>query len=191
MRLLRHRVGRRGTWAPRGGGANWDARCDFSLSCDKTGATYKLFGGYNLNQNFGVEAAYVSLGKNQATYRAIVDGQAAVTHRTEKASGWELTGVYRVPFGQQWNVFGKLGLSSMKSESAFVFDTSSTLIPTVPEKRNGVRPLVGLGASYNLNARLTARAEWETRKVERADPFPFATGKDRVNSFTAGLQYNF
>lgn len=161
-----------------GGVSKWDLDCENTSQCDKSDSTYKLFGGYQINDNFAVEAAYVSLGKTTSS----VDFIPGVRLSGDlKASGLEVAGVARAPFGAQWHGFAKLGLSSMKAKSTVVLNG----INLGSESDRATKPLFGLGVSYQATKQLGVRAEWENRKVK------FVDDDASVNSFTVGVQYSF
>src|SRR6266511_1209562 len=73
------------------------------ISCDEKDTAFKILGGYQVNQNFGVEFAYTDLGQATASFAGF--GSIAIA-----AKGFELLGVGTMPINQQWSVYGKLGL---------------------------------------------------------------------------------
>ncbi len=160
-----------------GGISNWSVDCSGTTACDKSDSSFKLFGGYNINPNFAVEGAYVSLGKWTATGPDPDFGNLSVEN---KGSGFELTGVFKAPFSNEFTGFAKLGASFMKGETSV-----STGGQTASQSENNTNLVAGLGLTYAFSKEVSIRGEWETRKVKS----PVDSGN--VNNFTVGAQFNF
>lgn len=160
-----------------GGVSNWSVDCAGTTSCDKSGSSFKLFGGYDINPNFAVEGAYASLGKATATGVIAGVGNVAVE---SKASGFELAGVFKAPFSKEFTGFAKLGVSFMKGEASAVAGAQAG-----SSSENSTNLLAGLGVSYAVTKDVAIRGEWETRKVK------VAGDSGNVSNFTAGVQFNF
>jgi len=82
----------------------------------KDGA-FKLFGGYQLNPNFALEAAFVDLG--DVSYSGNFAGQSVTGGRIQN-SGLNLSAVGVVPLGQSFVLFGKVGMFLWYSEATDV-----------------------------------------------------------------------
>lgn len=70
--------------------------CDPGLTCDLKDTGYKVFGGFMFTPNFGVEGAYLDLGKATASGSVtVVNGTTTAITETDslKASGFGLWGV--------------------------------------------------------------------------------------------------
>ncbi len=129
---------------PRGGG--------FVGSCDDTDIGFKFFGGYEFNQNFGAEAAYVRLGN--VTASGIISGTPV--NASGRADGFSFAGVGKLPLANQFSVFGKLGI--------YAWDVrASATAPGVTafDKDSGTDIMVGFGGKYDVNKNLGMRLEWE------------------------------
>lgn len=98
---------------------------------DTKETSYKLFGGFQFNPTWGLEAAYTDLGK----YRGA---------NFEAAS---LAGTATFPLNETWSLMGKLGASSNRSH--FAGSNRHTDV------------LVGAGVGMNLNKNLGLRLEYE------------------------------
>lgn len=118
---------------------------------------YKIFGGYQFNQNFGLELAYVDLGK--ASYSGTFLG-APVTGGTVKTSGVNISAVGTLPLNSGFALFGKAGLFTWESKA-------SDITGGVPfsGKEDGTNASFGLGASYNFTKNFGIRSEWERFKA--------------------------
>ncbi|MBI3712471.1 MAG: outer membrane beta-barrel protein [Burkholderiales bacterium] len=158
------------------GQAKTNVDCAGTTKCDKISATSKIFGGYNIDKNFAIEASYDWLGKIGAQTK-----EAGVTADHEiKAKSFELAGVVKHDFTDELSGFAKLGVARVTADgksslagSKYTYDTSST------------QPVIGLGLNYKISKEVALRGEFESRRVKLFDE------KARVNTFTVGAQYSF
>lgn len=151
-----------------------------SGSVDTTDTGYKIFGGYRVTPNVGVELYFADLGNT--TFRGIADGVAEehwcfgrVSSELE-VDGLGLSLLGNVPVGRDFNVYGKFGILAWKmrareSDSCGLFrdsesDTSLTY---------------GAGISYQLDYRTSVQLEWE-RSTDILDNFD-------VDFFSLGLSF--
>jgi OmpA-OmpF porin, OOP family len=153
------------------GRSNWDADCAGTTSCNNSGTSAKVFGGYDFSPNFAVEGALVSLGTAKATVSGL--------NLELKASGFEIAAVGKAPLSPNFALFGKLGLSMMNS------DASVTGAATGSQSESGAGLMAGLGLSYAFTKNAALRGEFETRKVK------VPGGEGNVSNFTVGVQFNF
>jgi OOP family OmpA-OmpF porin len=96
----------------------------------------KIFGGYQVNPNFAVEAGVAELG-NADSGSGHVDGSATFV---------DAVGI--VPINAQWSALGRLGVAH-----------TQVTTPTGNDGGNGYK--VGLGAEYALSKTVALRGEWE------------------------------
>ena len=148
---------------------------------------YKVFGGYQFNQYFGLDLAWVDLGK--ASYSGSFFG-APVTGGTVKLSGLNFSVVGTVPLNPDFALFGKLGVfawNAKASDTTFGVPFSAT--------DNGADLSVGLGASYNFTKNVSVRLEWERFKAGGGDDattgFPNVTSSANIDLLSVGLVYKF
>jgi OOP family OmpA-OmpF porin len=132
-----------------------------SGSVDGKDTGFKIFGGYQFNQNFGVELAYVDLGK--ASYSGSFFG-APVTGGKVEVWGLNISAVGTLPLNPSFSLFGKVGLFSWEAEA-------SDVTGGVPfsAKDDGVDLSIGLGLSYNFTKNVSARVEWQRFMMDVAD----------------------
>ncbi len=102
---------------------------------DETGFGWKVFGGYRFTPNFGLEGAYVDLGKSSGTGNF-------------SAHSWNLSAVGRIPFASGFSLQGKLGASFNRAQG---FNDT--------HYRTGV--LVGAGVGYDFPNGFGVLAEYE------------------------------
>lgn len=142
----------------------------------KDGA-FKLFGGYQFNRNFALEAAFVDLG--DVSYSgSFTDnmGTVPVTGGRIQNSGLNLSAVGVVPLGERFVLFGKVGMFLWYSEATDV--TGGTAFYS---EEDGSDLSLGLGASMALGPRVSLRAEWERFDISNVD----------VDLVTLGFAYRF
>jgi OOP family OmpA-OmpF porin len=143
-----------------------------SISGDRKRTT-KIFGGYEFDQHWGVEAGYTDLGKTgfyvpQADYLA---------HAEMKSFGVYAAAKYTAPLTERSSVYGKLGLSH----------TESKLRANAPgwndtERHDGLYAAAGL--QYKLTEKVSMFAEYERYGKRQANG-----PKNHV--LDAGLKYGF
>lgn len=160
------------------GQSKWNADCNQTgVSCDKTSNSYKLIGGYNIDKNFAIETSYFSLGKMKATASA-----AGVTGFAEaKGTGFEVAGVVKHDFNQDFGGFAKLGVSRVS------VDTTANVpsLLSLSDNTHSTQPVLGFGLTYKVSKEIALRGEVETRRVKIGDE------KSSVNNFSVGVQYTF
>jgi OOP family OmpA-OmpF porin len=96
----------------------------------------KLFGGYQLNPNFAVEAGVTELGAVNSP-----GGQV-------DSYGTFVDAVGILPLSNQWSLLGRAGVAHMAINT-----------PTGDDGGNGLK--VGLGAEYAISKSVAIRGEWE------------------------------
>lgn len=143
-------------------------------SADGYKASGKIFGGYDIDQTWGVEAGYTDVRKSAYNYtlnglpgRAESDGHS-----------FYVAGKATAPINDQVAIFGKLGAARNKSTL-----TSSTN-PAFNRDENKTELYAGVGVQYNLNQKVALTAEYE-RYGKKKD---FGAKPD---TFTIGAKYAF
>lgn len=130
-------------------------------------ASGKIFGGYEFNQNWGVEAGYTDFRK------ADVNG---VTGRGEtKGYGYYVAAKATAPINEKFGVYGKLGLQNSQRE----LNT-----PLLNVKDHATDAYGAVGVQYNVNQQVALTAEYER----------YGKSKDfgaTANVVTVGARYSF
>lgn len=120
----------------------------WSTDCDSNELGYGLFTGYQFNENFAFEAAYLDFGKTKAKYP-----ENNATHEyTGSMKGVELSGVGILPLTNDFSVFGKIGAFNWYGKNKGPFNT---------RKSDGWSAIAGLGLTYQLNTSWQARVEYQ------------------------------
>ena len=132
----------------------------------------KFFGGYQFNQNLGVELAYVDLGK--ANYSGTFFG-SPVTGGTLKTSGFNASAVGTLPLNPSFSVFAKIGLYLWEAKARDVTGG----VP-FSGKDDGTDLSFGFGGAYNVTKNFSVRAEWEQYEAV-----------DNISLLSVGVVYKF
>jgi len=146
---------------------------------DSNKASVKIYGGYQITPNWGVEAQYADLGNRDFAIR----NGAGVPLATGslKATQFSIAGTGTLPLANNFSLFGKLGISSNhgKISAAGISDRGSK-----------TSPLIGVGALYNVTPKLAVRLEYEDFGKFSNDGGA-SGGAIRANNFGLSLQYAF
>ena len=138
------------------GASKYDLTCTGTTACDRSGIGWKLFGGYMVHPNFGVEIDVRHHG--EADLSGTVGGVAV--SNTFRAYGAGLYGLGQVRSGA-FSAFGKVGLAWMRGSGvAAVADLGA------PDRESHTRPAWGLGIGGDFTKTLSARLEFERVDVK-------------------------
>lgn len=138
------------------GASKYDLNCTGTTACDRSGIGWKLFGGYMVHPNFGVEIDVRHHGEADLTGTV---GGVAVSN-TFKAYGAGLYGLGQVRSGA-FSAFGKAGLAWMRGSGVA---TAADL--GAPDRESHARPAWGLGIAWDFTKTLSARLEFERVDVK-------------------------
>jgi len=126
---------------------------------DDGDTAFKLFGGYRFNPYFGIELAYFDGGTAE-------EGQAGFPGTIEiESTGVNLSAMVTAPFGEQFELFAKLGYASLDFEvSANIFGMQVASDDDTEEELS-----YGAGVAFNINESFALRAEYEAFDLDDAD----------------------
>ena len=141
------------------------------VSCDDKDTAFKIFGGYQVNRNFGVELGYTDLGKASASGGGV--------NASIESTAFELVGVGSFPINNQFSVYGKLGF--------YHAETKLKSNIGVSDSETNTDLTYGLGVQYNFTGNLGVRGEWQRySSVGGGD-----IGDSDVDVLSVGLVYKF
>lgn len=119
--------------------------------CDDTDAGLKLFGGAQVTKYWGIEAAYVNLGRTTAS--AAESGTPLFTVDIE---AFAISGTGTLPVSKKLDLFAKAGFFQW-----FVEAERLGVLATQHRERDGIDFTFGVGAALHLTKTLQLRIEWE------------------------------
>jgi opacity protein-like surface antigen len=175
-----------------------------TVQASNKGIGIRLFMGGEFNQYGGVEGGfshYASSTYGSVPYTGymlntlgqLVQTTSVITKPTIKEYGFDLEGKLKYPIGK-FGVFGKLGFAYIRKTASGILATcsgtatiptpcSTTAPVTNSEQSNAFRPLVALGASYDLSQTWVMDAS-ATRITK-------GSGIQNLTFFSLGFSYHF
>lgn len=117
------------------------------VRCDETALSYKLFGGYQFNRNWGAEVGYTDLGK--------VKAESAAGSVEFSSKGFEFLGVGTYPFNDKWAAYAKLGLFSWGT------DLKDGTAGGASASARGNDFTYGFGVKYDFSKTFAVRVEYQ------------------------------
>lgn len=154
-----------------------------SITDDHTDTAFKLFGGYQLNKNFALEAGYFNLGKFGYTATTIPPGTQT---GSIKLQGLNIDAVGMLPLDKKFSVFARLGLQYAQAKDEF---SSTGAVGAPPSsninfKRGNYK--AGLGVQYDFNRSLGMRVEAERYRIDDG-----VGNLGDINLYSVGVVYRF
>ncbi len=139
-------------------------------SADDSDTGFKLYGGYAINPNFGVELGYAQLGKGSVDFA----GNTA----TAKPNSLYVAVTGNLPINEQISLFAKAGVSANRTKVSALGDEST---------ESNTSAIFGIGAAYNFSKNISVVAEYEDfGKLIKEDG-----GNLKGNLLSVGLRYTF
>jgi OOP family OmpA-OmpF porin len=135
----------------------------------------KVYGGYNIDSTWAVEAGYTDFGKRSYNYSV---GGAAGGLNTD-AHSYYVAGKGTWPVARDFAVFGKLGVARNHNE------VTTSGIASVSGDENKTALYASVGGEYAINKNVKVSLEYENYGKNDID-----TGR-KAGAITAGLRYNF
>jgi OOP family OmpA-OmpF porin len=125
---------------------------------------WKLFGGYQINRNFALEAGYFNLGKfgfNSTTLPAgTLNGQIRV-----EGVNLDLLGI--LPLSESWAATGRVGAAYAKTRGDYV-GTGAVIVANPTPRAREVNVKAGIGLQYAFSQNFMVRADAERFRVNDA-----------------------
>lgn len=148
-------VGRSGVSGSDVDGALANQGISGSSSLDKSGTAFGINGGYRLNRNFAVEAAWDRLG----TFDYSSSTGADTISGKYEANALSLAGVGFYPLTSAWSLYGKAGLAMTDAKLSASSGTGAT--PVGENSHTGTGLLIGAGVTYDFDPSYFAKAGWD------------------------------
>ena len=131
---------------------------------DESDTAYKLFGGYQFNRYFGLEAGYFNLGKFGFTATTTPPG---TLNGSIKLQGLNLDLVGTLPLSERFAVIGRVGAQAARSRDSFSGTGAVTVGNPNPSARDTTYK-VGAGLQYAFSPSFLVRGEAERYRVNDA-----------------------
>ncbi len=154
------------------------------LSQDDSRTGWRVALGFDVSDYFAVELGYVDLGDVGIRLTAEVSDAEQFLASAKKlhpnsADGYTLSGVYRYPLSQNFNLSGRVGVFSWDGDFDSVLLDSNQSVGD--NNISGSDLYFGFGGEYHLNKRTAVSIEWERYELDNEDS----------DLFSVNLRYHF
>lgn len=153
-----------------------------SMVRDQKSGAFKLFGGYQLNRNFAVEAGYFNLGKFGFTSTTVPAG--TLTGQI-KLQGFNLDLVGSVPLTERLSALARVGVQSARARDTFT-GTGAVVVTNPNPSQRATNYKLGAGLQYAFGPSFLVRGEAERYRVNDA-----VGNKGDVNLYSVSLVFPF
>lgn len=131
-----------------------------TMDADTRDTAWRIYLGYNFNENWAIEGAYTDLGsiKTHYTWNAL---SLPLFEVSGDQVSWAAMLKGTLPINKQFDVFGLLGATSNRTKVTFT-PINVTLVGGVPsgsDHRTGL--MTGLGAEFKPNPNVGIRLEYQ------------------------------
>jgi OOP family OmpA-OmpF porin len=143
-----------------------------NLTVDDSSEGLKLFGGYNFNEYFAAELAYVDLGEVTVSFDGISNDVPQMLLDAGGllpvlGDGFSVAAVGRYPFGERFAIFGKVGAYFWEADLAI--DVTGGITATGNPTVDGTDVVYGVGGDLYLGDLFGLRLEWERYALDPND----------------------
>lgn len=142
-----------------------------NTSFDNHDTAWGVHGGYKFSPFLAAEIGYRDFGKFDETY-------ANTANVSLKAHAVEASVIGSYPFNESFNVYGRLGVASVKATA----DLNARGRNYFHDEQTETKAVFGIGAQYAINKNFSLRTEY-TQYSEIEDV--------KLSSFTIGANYSF
>jgi OmpA-OmpF porin, OOP family len=151
---------------------------------DDNDGAWKVFGGWQVNEIFAVEAYYADLGKTHLVTNTLsTDNLVGTFDMTRKVDGFGVDAVANWRFLPQFSLLGRVGAFASRTKGDATVSGGLIFVndPTATSRSNTVNETVahyGLGGQWDFQPNMSLRLEWERfQNVGKA----FETGRSGVS----------
>lgn len=153
-----------------------------SIADDNRDTGYKLFGGYQFNENFALEGGYFDLGRFGYTATTVPAGTLT---GSIKLKGVNLDAVGILPITEKFSAFGRLGLNYAQTKGSFSGTGAVNVLNPTPSK-NDTNYKYGVGLQYAFTKSFGMRIEAERYRINDS-----VGNHGDVDTYSLGLIYRF
>ena len=165
-----------------------------TTSTDKSDSTWRVRGGYQFNENWGVEGAYEDLGQTYSGSRSTT-GPVVNYSANQDTTAWTLAAVGKAPISQnrRLKAYGKLGISRWESKNDWSTSNSAVMTPVSQTfKDKGTDPVAGIGLEYDVSNQWTVRGGYDRHfNVGNNSLANTGTVQKDIDALTIGASFNF
>jgi OmpA-OmpF porin, OOP family len=137
---------------------------DVTSTIDDSDTGFSLAGGYQLNDHFAMEFAYVDLGsldyRASATVTDGVDQADADVALESTADGAVVSALGILPIGERFSLFGRVGLSFLSADGIARI-TLGGVSDRASQSSQKIDPVYGVGAEMSLGRYFAIRLAWD------------------------------
>ena len=126
-----------------------------NMTMEQRSSGFKLFGGYQANENFAVEGYWANLGTY--SYTLFTTGPTLSGSGDIKATAIGVDLVGMLPFSPSQSGFARVGVYQWDVKDSFTFSTGQTFT----DSTSGSDIKFGFGAEWEVNSSIRLRTEWE------------------------------
>jgi OOP family OmpA-OmpF porin len=148
---------------------------------DENDTGYKLFGGYQINRNFALEAGYFDLGK--FGFNTTVPGGTLTGQIKVRGLNFDLVGT--LPLTERLSVLGRVGAQAAQVRDTFV-GTGAAVVSNPDPSRRAVNYDLGAGLQYAFSPSFWVRGEAERFRLDDA-----VGHHGNVNLYSVSLVFPF
>lgn len=153
-----------------------------SLTDDDRDNGYKLFAGYQVNDNFAVEAGYFDLG--QFGSRAVKDQVGSLKTRA-KTRGFNVDLVGSVPMTEKLSAFARFGVHYYEAKDRFQ-GGDGFVVSDEHRRERDVDMKWGGGLQYDFTQKFAMRLEAERYAIDDV-----TGGNGKISMYSLGAIYRF
>lgn len=153
-----------------------------SLSTDESDAGFKVFGGYQFNSYFAVEAGYFDLGDFGFKATTLPPGSLS---GNIKLQGLNLDLVGLLPITQDLSAFARVGVNYAEADDSFHSSGAVTTYNYNPNKRD-TNYKYGFGLQYAITDSVDMRLEAERYHIDDA-----VGNRGDIDLLSLGVVYRF
>jgi opacity protein-like surface antigen len=128
---------------------------------DESDTAFKIFGGYQFNENFAVELTYLDGGAPEMT----VSGPGVTGSVEAEVTGLNAAVLGRIPLASTFAIFGKIGLTSYDVEATG--RVNNQVIVSGSDSSEEIT--YGVGGAFSFGPSFEMRAEYEMADINDGD----------------------
>ena len=135
-----------------------DVDYDVDVDIEGDDTSYRIGGGFRVNENFAVEGYYIDYGEIDDSIFVPFFGDVELE---AEATAFQFQAVGLFPASPSVDLYGKIGLA--------IWDAELSAPGFADEDDDGTDLVFGFGANFNISKQFTLRAEYEIANFDDVD----------------------